>query len=99
MPIAQSARWTFRASSGPHDASAVWTGIRRVRLVVLNASLDAIDEHSSVACDDLEGRSRARSEQRWGVTANDDWRTTTDERPERTRASLRGGPAVRSVPA
>src|SRR5438094_490504 len=67
MPVVQSTRWTCRASSGAaRRVRPLRCGDRRARLVVLNASIDVTDEPRTVPCDDLECRSLARSEQRWG---------------------------------
>src|SRR5207249_1402568 len=67
MPVVQSTRWTFRASSGAaRRVRPLRCGDRRARLVVLNTSIDVTDEPRTVPCDDLECRSLARSEQRWG---------------------------------
>jgi len=89
MPILQSARWTFRASSGAARRICRGRhGDRRTRLVVLN-TLVGIDEHRFVACDDLDCRSLARSEQRWGCDC--DLRTSRTYERARQRRTVPSG--------
>src|SRR2546428_6621399 len=95
MPVVQSTRWTFRASSGAaRRVRPLRCGDRRARLVVLNTSMDMTDEPRTVPCDDLDWRSLARSEQRWGC----DCERGAAKDPNvqtRTSAAGRGSPPLR----